>query len=309
MTARAERRFSDAVMSAVSSATRESLDDFAEFIRTAELVLREYHVGVPSAFISKSEDPMAGIRQNARLIHTMTWTKAILYSRAVVDSVNDGNLLMAFQALRAYVELVAAVRFTLRQMQPHIYDGSEVDEDGNRVNEASVSPDEARLLNHHMEILLHGGRFNWKAYFEEGTKGIIDRKRVKRAKEEKAKFEENSLRIGPCIKDWGKESPEVEFVYDYLCDVVHPNKGSNLVLLIDRHQELVFDAEGRSGIGMVIFEGIFPRTAYLCMRAMAQLQPVFMLLGAEETYELWTRWNLELRDRLDDIGGPAGQAS
>jgi hypothetical protein len=125
------------------------------------------------------------------------------------------------------VELVAAVRFTLRQMQPHIYDGSKVDEAGNKIDEAQVSPDEAQLLNRRMATLLHGGRFNWEAYFKEGAKGVIDRKRVKRTKEEKAKFEENSLRIGKCVESWGKESPAVEFIYDYLCDLVHPNKGSN----------------------------------------------------------------------------------
>jgi hypothetical protein len=44
------RRFSDAVLNAVSPETRKSLHAFAESIARAEGVLREYHAAVPSAF-------------------------------------------------------------------------------------------------------------------------------------------------------------------------------------------------------------------------------------------------------------------
>lgn len=277
MTTRAVRNFSDEVMSAVSSQTRKALGAFAESITRAEGFLREYHAAVPSAFTGDLEHPMAVIRENARLVHTMTWTKAVLFSRAIVDSVNDGNLLVAFQALRAYVELVAAVRFTVKQMQPLIQDA---------VVRGQVSTDAARSVAYHMEILLHGGRFNWAAYFEEGAAGIIDRKLVKRTREEKAKFELSSLRIGKCIEHWGKESPAVDFIYDYLCDLVHPNKGSNLILLVERNDGPVFDVGGTSRTGMLIFERIFPYAASLCMEAMVESQPFFMLLGAEETCEV-----------------------
>jgi len=276
MTDRVARSFSDEVMSAVSPETRKALGAFAESIVRAEGVLREYHAAVPSAFTGSVENPMAMIRENARLVHTMTWTKAVLFSRAVVDSANDGNLLVAIQALRGYVELVAAVRFTAKQLQPLIHDA---------VVSRQVSSDTARSLAYHMDILLHGGRFNWEAYFKEGAAGIVDRKRLKRTKEEKAKFELNGLRIGKCIEHWGRESPAVEFIYDYLCDLVHPNKGSNLLLLVERDDGPVFDVGGSSRIGMLIFERIFPYAASLCIGAMADFQPVFMLLGAEETGE------------------------
>lgn len=276
MTTPAVRNFSDEVMGAVSSETSKALGAFAESIIRAEGVLREYHAAVPSAFTGDLKHPMAVIRENARLVHTMTWTKAVLFSRAIVDSVNDANLLVAFQALRAYVELVAAVRFTVKQIQPLIRDA---------VVSGQISSDAARSIAYHMEILLHGGRFNWAAYFEKGAAGIVDRKLVKRTREEKAKFELSGLRIGKCIEHWGKDSPAVDFIYDYLCDLVHPNKGSNLVLLVERDNGPVFDVGHPSRMGMLIFERIFPYAASLCIEAMADFQPVFMLLGAEETSE------------------------
>jgi hypothetical protein len=92
---------------------------------------------------------MAAIRENARLVFTMTWAKAVLFSRAIVDSVNDGNLLVAFQSLRSYVELVAAVRFTVKRMEPLVRDA---------VARGQVSHETAQSLANHMQILLHGGR-------------------------------------------------------------------------------------------------------------------------------------------------------
>ena len=121
--------------------------------------------------------------------------------------------------------------------------------------------------------------------FEEGAAAIVDRKRMKRTKEEKAKHEKNSIRIGDCIKDWGKESPAAEFIYDYLCDLVHPNKGSNLVLLVERDGGAVFDVGTESRMGMMIFERIFPFAASMCMGAMVDFQPFFALLGADEGAE------------------------
>lgn len=268
-----ERQFSDAALASVSADTRKSLHAFAESIARAEGVLREYHAAVPSSFSDQVVDPMARIRQDARLIFTMTWTKAILFSRSIVDNVNNRNLLVVFQSLRSYVELVAAVRYTVKRMEPLVKDA---------VLRGQVSSEVVQSLANHMQIILHGGRFNWAAYFEEGAAAVLDRKRMKRTQEEKTKFEMNALRIGKCIEDWGKESPAAGFIYDYLCDLVHPNKGSNLVLLVERDGGAVFDVEGTSQMGLLIFERIFPYATSMCIGAMAEVQPFFAVLGAED---------------------------
>ncbi len=268
-----ERLFLDTVLNAVSPETQKSMHAFEESIARAEGVLREYHKARPSVFTGQVEDPLAAIRENARLVFTMTWTKAILFSRSIIDSMNDGNLLVSFQSLRSYLELVAAARYTVKRMEPLVNEA---------VSSGQVSNDAARSLSNQMEILLHGGRFNWEVFFLEGAAGVIDRKRMKRTQQEKAKFETNNLRIGKCIKDWGKESPSAEFIYDYLCDLVHPNKGSNLVLLVEEIDGPVFDVKGESRMGMIIFERIFPYAVSACIGAMTETQPFFGMLGADE---------------------------
>jgi hypothetical protein len=108
--------FSEAVLAAVSAETRKTMEVFAHSIVTAENALRAYHSNISAAFTGNVDDPLMEIRQRARLVYTMTWTKAILFSRSIVQCVNDGNLLVAFQALRSYVELVAALRYSVKRI-------------------------------------------------------------------------------------------------------------------------------------------------------------------------------------------------
>lgn len=251
---------------------RQHLEAFAKGLAHAEGVLREYHAHNTAIFTGTFQTPLDHIAENARLIFTLSWSKAILFSRSVIDSVNIGNLLAAFLALRGYAELSATLRYTVNQMKQIIT---------NAVSVGTIPPDQAREISGHMDILLHGGRFNWKTYFEEGVPAVIDRKKLKRTKEDKLKFETNSLRVGKCFEDWGKESPEAEFIYDYLCDIVHPNKGSNMILLVEREHGLAFDVSGTSAMGINLFERIFPYAASMCMGEMVHTQPFFALLGVD----------------------------
>jgi hypothetical protein len=67
--------------------------------------------------------------------------------------------------------------------------------------------------------------------------------------------------------------------------LVHPNKGSNLVLLVECGGGPVFDVGTENRLGMIIFERIFPYAASMCMKAMIDFQPVFAMLGADDTPE------------------------
>lgn len=265
--------FSPEILAAFSPEVRKNMEAFSKAISHAEGVLRGYHQHTDAAYKASPKEPSKAIQINARQIFTLSWAKSILFSKSIVNSVNNKNLLSAFQAMRGYVELVATLRYTVKKMQPLI---DKVDENG------TVTADDARMILGHMEILLHGGRFNWKTYFEEGVSAVIDRKKLNRTKEEKAKFETKALRIGSCIKDWGLESPAAEFIYDYLCELVHPNKGSNMILLVQRDGGVVFDINEMSAMGIELFERIFPYAASMCMEEMFRTQPFFAALGADE---------------------------
>lgn len=268
---RSDRQFNEAAIRRFKPEVQEHMRAFAKGLAHAEGVLRGYHEHAKPAFTGEQRDFEAAIRENARLVFVLSWSKAVLFSRSIIQSVSCGNLLAASQGLRAYAEMVAALRFTMKQIKPIIQ---------RSVATGSVVGEDSRAILMLLDTVLHGARFNWKLYFEQGVPAVIDRKKVKRTKEERRKFETGSLRIGDCFNDWGKDEPAAEFIYDYLCDLVHPNKGSNLLLLVTTSDgRTAFDTDGDHQSGREIFQRIFPYAISLCMGVMIETQPVFGLLG------------------------------
>jgi len=262
-----ERKFSEA--------TVKTLRVFPKMLANLEGLLINYHKENPAGLEERSPLPLENLNSSGRQIATMFLTKIIYYSRAIIDNVNSRNLLVAFQSMRALVEAVAAVRHTLEKLGPLIRECSD---------RGIVTAEEAHQLNYHSDLLLHGGRFDWQHYFENDAWAVLERKGKQRSKEERQKFEERAryLKLEKCIDSWSKKQPLARFAYDYLCDLVHPNKGSNLVLLVKRGQSVLFDVDGSIELGYLIFERIFPLVIKLCMDETADLFLAFAFLGADE---------------------------
>jgi hypothetical protein len=265
--------FHDEVLEAVSEKAAEAMRAFAASINHAEGLLREYHNSQHAGVGVESSADLDGIRHNARLVFTMSWAKAVLYSRGVIDGVNAGNILAALLSMRAYVEMAATLRYTVDEMRPVV----------ERCAAAGrVTVEDCARLAERFELLLHGGRFDWRTYFLEGAAALAEKRKRPKRKEERVAFDSKHLRVGDCIKKWSDKKPEVGFIYDYLCDVVHPNKGSNLVILRERDGGVFFDVRGEGRMGLLILERILPYAAALCMEAMSEVSLFVALLGAAD---------------------------
>jgi hypothetical protein len=226
----AEFKFDSAIRDALSPTTKKVLIAFPEMLARQENLLREYHKDTSAVFFGRTALPLDNLKASTRLILTLYLTKTIYYSRSIIESVNAKNLLVAFQSVRALLEVVAAVRYTLEKMKPIIHECA---------TRGTVTAEEAHQLNYHCDLLLHGGRFDWQAFFEEGAWAVLEKKNKPRTKEERKQFEERAryLKVDTCMKSWSKDQPLAGFAYDYLCDLVHPNKGSNLTVIVEREQE------------------------------------------------------------------------
>ena len=222
-----------------------------------ENMLRGYHKETSAVLFERTSLPLDNFKASTRLILTLYLTKTVYYSRSIIESVNERNLLVAFQCMRALLEVVAAVRYTLEQIKPIIHECA---------TRGSVTAEQARQLNYHCDLLLHGGRFDWQAFFEEGAWAVVEKKNKPRTKEERRQFEERAryLKVETCMKNWSKEQPLAGFAYDYLCDLVHPNKGSNLTVIVERDQGPMFDVDGPAKLGILIFDRIFALVVRLC---------------------------------------------
>jgi hypothetical protein len=268
-------RFDEGVERNFSEATVKTLKVFPRMLGSLEGLLHNYHKDNSAGLVERSPLPLENLNASGRQIATMFLTKIIYYSRAIIDNVNSRNLLVAFQSMRALVEVVAAVRHTLEKLEPLIHECS---------SRGIVTARQAHQLNYHCDLLLHGGRFDWEHYFENGAWAVLERKGKQRSNEERQKFEERAryLKIEKCIESWSKKQPLARFAYDYLCDLVHPNKGSNLVLLVKREQSVLFNVDGSIELGHLIFDRIFPLVIKLCMNETDHLFVVFAFLGADE---------------------------
>jgi len=271
-----EFKIDPAIRQGLSAATQKVLTLFPEMLAKEEGMLRGYHEHTSAILFERSDHPLENLKASTRLIVTLYLTKTIYYSRSIIDSTNSGNLLAAFQAMRALLEVVATVRYTLEKMQPIIHECAE---------RGVVTAEEAHQLNYHCDLLLHGGRFDWAAFFQEGAWAMLERKNRPRSKQERKQFEERTryLKVDTCMKSWSSAQPLSGFAYDYLCDLVHPNKGSNLIILVDQQGNAPkFDVDGPARLGFLIFDKIFPLVVRLCSDEFSKLFLGFAALAADE---------------------------
>jgi hypothetical protein len=110
--------------------------------------LREYHRETSAVLFEPIALPLDNLKASTRLILTLYLTKTIYYSRSIIANMNSNNLLVAFQSMRALLEVVAAVRYTLNQIKPIIHECAA---------RGNITAEEACQLNYHCDLLLHGG--------------------------------------------------------------------------------------------------------------------------------------------------------
>jgi hypothetical protein len=270
-----EFKLDDSVKSALSAATQKTLGAFPGMLERQEGMLREYHKDTLAVLAERTDHPLENLKASSRQIVTMYLTKTIYYSRAIIENTNSQNLLVAFQSMRALIEVVATVRYTVEKMLPIIHLAS---------TRGTITAEEARQLDYECALLLHGGRFDWPAFFQEGAWAMLNKKTKVRSKGERKQYAEKThyLKMEKCMKDWSISEPLAGFVYDYLNDLVHPNKGSNLTVIVQREQGPMFDVDGPPALGFVIFDKIFPLVVRLCADEFAKLVMDFVTLGADE---------------------------
>jgi hypothetical protein len=107
-----EFKIDETVRDTLSPATKQVLTAFPELLMRQENMLREYHKDTSAVLFERVSLPLENLKGNTRLILTLYLTKTVYYSRSIIESVNSKNLLVAFQCMRALLEVVAAVRYT-----------------------------------------------------------------------------------------------------------------------------------------------------------------------------------------------------
>lgn len=88
-----------------------------------------------------------------------------------------------------------------------------------------------------LDRFVRGTRFSWDAFVE---------KRFAELNKQPHQPHLKQIHINDCLRDWYQEKPNLEHLYDLLCDLVHPNFGSTLMIVRSMDREVVAGGSGGS---------------------------------------------------------------
>lgn len=157
----------------------------------------------------------------------------------VIESTVHHHYLVFAYCGRGFIETTATLRFYSNKTRklfssaknPDVFDAAEL---------SAI----AKLLDKHAR----GGRFDWTRYWKVGRKDMVDHlASTGSAPEKTAMSNPSQVNVETTIDTWVSGEPAIELIYDYFCELVHPNIGSkrmrvarriSIGLLTRRHADL-----------------------------------------------------------------------
>lgn len=166
---------------------------------------------------------------------------AIYYSklsqlfRSVAKSIENEDYLIYAQCGRAILENTATIRYYSRHEDFRLA--------SNAWKSATMTDPILRNANETLDRFIRGNRFSWEAFME----GRLNDLSKTPHQEHLAQINSNT-----CLQKWFKENASLESLYDIFCDLVHPNFGSNLLVLGASDKGLVAGGEKSTNICIFI---------------------------------------------------------
>jgi len=142
----------------------------------------------------------------------------------VAESLLSERYLIYAQSARSILENAATLRYYSRDS-----DVTQL-----RTSEQS-SPEMIAAALSKIDLLIRGSRFSWEAFIA----GRFDELRA-----EPDYQELRQTHVQTCLDHWSRESPTVKSLYSLLCDMVHPNLGSSLLVIRTDDGSLLAGGEG-----------------------------------------------------------------
>jgi hypothetical protein len=180
---------------------------------------------------------------------------------AVIDNTNSGNYIVSSMVGRSIVETTAALRYYNIECEKSIRAIAELEKAGKSPFDPDAMSELMGLVNQHMK----GSKFDWSAFFSTDTRAFVDNLIKREADKKNASPVEypESLRIRKMLAPWEAEMPELRFIYAFFSDLVHPNLGSNLLLIGLKDGKIQIGGDSNKSVGK--------RIATECVRFLAPI--------------------------------------
>lgn len=153
---------------------------------------------------------------------------------------------------RAIIETTATLRYYNKKIQTVISNAQNLDAfSQNELSQIIV------LLDKHAK----GGRFDWndfwKLSYQDMAEKLVAARKNKNGKENQKMNNPQQVNILTTIDSWATDEQLVALAYEFFCELVHPNIGSNFVVMGVKNDSLQVGGETIKSVGRgLAIEGI-----------------------------------------------------
>lgn len=190
--------------------------------------------------------PEVIMKKFLRFLYAQYQAKYTELTGALIDAVNQKEYVIFGLVGRSLIETTAVFRYYNIKLRVVI---------DRVVNEGHITPETMRELIDLLDRHLRGGRFNWHEFHmgdrNEFAKRLVEA-RKKKPPSDLGNFDKTNpdqVNVLTTIDQWAKEESYILVIYEFFCEMVHPNLGSNFMVMGTRAGKLVVGKSSKKDVG------------------------------------------------------------
>lgn len=221
-------------------------------------------------------------RKYFKFLYALYQAKYAELTGALIESVNNKNYLLFGLCGRSLLELTAILRYYTKKIQPIINEAA---------NTGSFTKEQQQKMVDILDSHARGGRFNWNE-FHSGDRAkfaehLVEARRKKRGINQQSttildKINPEQVNVLTAIDQWEREDSGILLIYEYFCELVHPNLGSNFLVMGSKAGKLIVGKSSPKDIAKNLCDEGIPMIASTAIREGAFYMGVLELLKETE---------------------------
>jgi hypothetical protein len=197
----------------------------------------------------------------------------------LIDSLNNKQYMVFALCARNLLELTAVLRYYTKKLEPIIDDAAKT---------GIFTYEQQKTMLDIIDQHARGGRFNWNEFNFGDHSSFAEHLVEMRRKKDKhpaigsahilEKVNPEQVNVLTAIERWASEEPGVLLTYEYFCELVHPNLGSNFLVMGSDANRLVVGKRSTKDVAKDLCVRGLPMIASTAIREGALYMSKFVLI-------------------------------
>jgi hypothetical protein len=276
------RKFSDRTGNDLYLRSISGIEKFHDYVKQAAF---SRSVSFSPANLSSMMTPELA-RKYLRFLYAQYEIKYADLTGGLIESANNKNYLVFALCGRSLLEITAVLRYYNNKLLAVL---------GETTADGELDHEQTKRLFHILDSHARGGKFNWHEFhFGERSRfaNHLVEERKKRSKSHSKsesasildKTNPSQVNVLTAVDSWAKENAAAQLSYDFFCELVHPNLGSNFLVMGSRRDELVIGKSSSKNIARGLYlEGLSMIAATAIREATFQMGALLVLSEAKES--------------------------